>query len=718
MPYKFAPKRALLYTLLALFCFSAPLGLYAQAAQPPSPITEVSVRSDQPVQARLLSEMGSIQAGKPFWVAVKLEMNQGWDTYWVNPGDAGIPTQIDWTLPKGFEAGEIVWPAPQKFENSSMIGFGYTDSVMLLTKITPPKTLPVGEEVTLGAHVRWLACSEICQPGDAQLHLTLPISDNAKLDPVTARDFSRVRETLPKELTKSEGKVTVQKESDSVVLHYKPEGRDLTDQIENVQFFPEEQNVFDLSAPQMVQIERGGVTVNLKKGVEELPNTIRGLLVIQEKGSPEATIYQVNSAMGAFAFAQLGGEMHGYLWALILAFFGGLILNVMPCVLPVVALKIFSFVKMGQDSRRVIFQHGIVFTLGVLISFWILSGALLLLRAYGASIGWGFQLQEPAFVAVMAGLLFMLGLSLMGVFELGTSMISVGQGAQKASSPYTSSFMSGVLATLVATPCTGPLLGPALGFALTLPTFGAMTIFTGMGLGMASPYLIFAGFPSLVRYLPKPGPWMGIFKQLMGFIMMATVLWLIWVFMAQTSQIALIVLLASFLGLSIAAWIFGEWATPMKPKRTRFVARAIALLILAFSGYQMLSAARMAPIEETQQLVESGQWQSYSPDKVRELRAEGKPVFVDFTAKWCLICQANKVVLHSSEVGSAFKEHGVVTMTADWTKRDPEITKQLESLGRTGVPVYVLYPAEGSKKPVILPQTLTSAMVKEYLEQL
>jgi thiol:disulfide interchange protein len=704
-------KKAISYTLLAFILSSTPLALAAQESLPPSPTTESVARSDQPVKATLISEVSSVQDEKPFWVAVKLDMKEGWDTYWINPGDAGIPTQIEWNLPKGFTAGEIIWPAPKKFESSSMVGFGYTDSVMLMTKITPPKDFQSGE-VKLGAHVRWLACNEMCQPGEADLHLTLP-KGNGAIDTTTQGDFENARLALPKELTKKEGKVSVQKESDGVVLHFKPEA--LSDKIEQAQFFPEEQNVFDLSS-QSVQIDRGGVTVNLKKGVEELPGQVKGLLVIQEKGNPEKTILQVNSAMGVFASSQVGGEINGYLGALVLAFLGGIILNVMPCVLPVIALKIFSFVKMGQENRRSIFQHGMIFTMGVLVSFWILSAALLLLRAYGQSVGWGFQLQEPGFVAVMIGLLFLLGLSLLGVFELGASLTSMGEGAKKSSSPYISSFMSGVLATLVATPCTGPLLGPALGFALTLPTLGAMTIFTGMGLGMASPYLLFAAFPNLVRYLPKPGAWMVIFKQTMGFVMMATVIWLVWVFMAQTSQLALVILLASLLGLSVAAWIFGEWATPVKPKKTRYIATGITALLLAISGYQMLEAAKMVSTQSVA-VADSGEWQAYNPEKVKELREEGKPVFVDFTAKWCLICQANKVVLHSSEVSKAFKKHGVVTMTADWTKKDAEITKQLESLGRTGVPVYVLYPADSSKKPIILPQTLTNATVQQYLNQ-
>lgn len=665
---------------------------------------EEVVQHSEPVKAALLSENKVVEPGKPFWVGVELTMNQGWDTYWVNPGDAGLPTQINWQLPEGFKAGAIQWPYPQKFSDGTMVGFGYTDSVMLLSEIIPPKDY-TGEKIEIGADVTWLACKDSCMPGNAHLDLTLPTGKNEP-NLELAPQFARAKAMLPK---KPAGKISAQVEKDTIALKLTPP---ISPQnVEEVLFYPSTKDIIDYNAPQQVQVDRSGVTLNMKAG-KELANQMEGVLVISQKGSSEKMVYQVDATLRD-AISHFSGISNLGI-ALGLAFLGGLILNVMPCVLPVIALKIFSFVKMAGERRRVILQHGGVFTLGVLVSFWVLSGALLLLRSFGQSIGWGFQLQEPLFVASMIGVLFLLGLSLFGVFELGTSMISLGSKSQVKSSPFLSSFMGGVLATLVATPCTGPLLGPALGYAMTLPTMLSLSIFTVMGLGMASPYLLFSAFPKLVRFLPKPGNWMVTFKQIMGFLMMATVVWLVWVFAAQVGHIALLALLLSLVILGIAAWIYGNFAAPLKNKKTRRVAKFLTVALIALASIGTIKATKTFPVLE--QVEQSEGWETYSPEKVETFRAEGKPVFVDFTAKWCLICQANKVALRSAEVTREFKEKGVVTLSADWTKKDAVITKQLEQLGRTGVPVYVLYPADRAQEPIILPQTLSSKIISEYLK--
>jgi thiol:disulfide interchange protein len=302
---------------------------------------------------------------------------------------------------------------------------------------------------------------------------------------------------------------------------------------------------------------------------------------------------------------------------------------------------------------------------------------------------------------------------------MGTSLISLDQAAKKTSSPMGSSFLSGVLATLVATPCTGPLLGPALGFAMTLPPFSSLLIFTTMGLGMASPYLVFSAFPKLVRYLPKPGNWMVVFKQLMGFLMMATCLWLVWVFAAQTSEIAVFLVLASLLLIAVGSWVYGHFGALHRKKVSRRVATVIAALIVFTGSAGAISVANNHRSSTTLTAASlDGKWEAYSPEKVAALRKEGTPVFVDFTAKWCLICQANKVTLHSSEIQKAFEDRGVVTMMADWTKKDSTITEALHHLGRSGVPVYVLYSGNPEEPPLILPQTLTGSIVKDYLAKI
>lgn len=669
---------------------------------------------EESVRAELIVEEESIQPGRPFWVGVELKMAEGWDTYWLNPGDAGFPTKVLWTLPEGFEAGPLQWPYPKKFETDSLVAFGYTDTVVLLSKITPPANLSSGVPIKIEADVNWLACKDACVPGEAHLVLPLSVSANTPQPNSLAAQFTQARDALPQE---GDLRVQVQKEEIVLTLNSKNLGS-----VTEVLFVPEEGDLIDYSAPQTFQKNDNQLTINVKRAHpdKEMPGHVKGVLIISEKESVRAVQVDGDIAVPASDDAVSSVGM-----ALGLAFLGGLILNVMPCVLPVIALKIFGFVKMAHQRRTVVLKHGAIFALGVLVSFWILSGALLVLRAYGEGIGWGFQLQEPVFVAILATILFLLGLSLFGLFELGTSMISVGHKASTvaSSSPLGSSFMSGVLATLVATPCTGPLLGPALGFAMTLPPIKALSIFTSMGLGMAFPYLLFSAFPSLIRFLPKPGNWMITFKQLMGFLMMATVVWLVWVFGAETDNMATFVLLASFLLMAIGAWIFGRWGTPASSKIKRlFAAICAATLLVAGGGATIMTAQQhremfFPPVEGTRLVSDHG-WEMYSAERLETLRGQGVPVFIDFTAKWCLICQANKVTLHSSDIQNAFQEKGVITMIADWTKKDPSITKELEKLGRTGVPVYALYSGGPDASPHILPQTLTGRVVREYLGKL
>lgn len=675
--------------------------------------------AQDPVQARLVVEEQAVHPGRPFWVGIELKMADGWDTYWRNPGDSGFPTQVTWHLPDGFKAGPLQWPYPEKIENESLVAFGYTHTVMLLTEITPPKNLAADQNIELKADVNWLACKDACVPGNAHLETALPVTDKQPtIEPSLAPLFTQARQALPKQ----EGKFTVQSQADQLVLS----GHSFTQEgVEQVLFIPDEAEVVDYSAPQPFKKEGDKLTINIKRaqpGSDQ--QALKGVLVLSGKGGSVKKAIQVDSTIEASPASAPTEGVNSLAMALGFAFVGGLILNVMPCVLPVIALKIFSFVKMAHQRRSVILKHGGMFSLGVLVSFWVLSGALLVLRAYGEGVGWGFQLQEPVFVAILASLLFLLGLSLFGVFEMGTSLISLGnKTASSDSSPLRSSFMSGVLATLVATPCTGPLLGPALGFAITLPPVEALSVFSMMGIGMASPYLLFSAFPKLVRFLPKPGNWMVVFKQLMGFLMMGTVVWLVWVFGAQTDNMATFVLLAALLVMAIGAWIFGRWGSPARKRMTRLVATGLAAAIFVTGGGSAILTAKNYRAMFTESngstnLVADQGWEAYSPERVSELRAQGVPVFVDFTAKWCLICQANKVVLHAADIEKAFQEKGVVTMVADWTKKDPVITEQLQKLGRTGVPVYVLYPGDASVAPYILPQTLTSSVVRDYLSKL
>lgn len=698
---------------LSLFLLASPFTskVLASSTTTSSPVKTEQAATTEPVTAHLISEQSSIQPGQKFWVGIELNMADGWDTYWINPGDSGFPTNVKWQLPDNFQVSNIQWPYPERFATDSLVAFGYTKSALLLAEVTPPENLPVGKDINIKADVNWLACKDQCLPGNAQLNLTLPVAkDVPKANDTAAAQFLKGRENLPKSL--DQNAVSIKTKKDAIVVNFKPSPKQF-DEISDVMFIPETKEMIDYKAPQHLQKKSQEYFLNVKRidPKKELPNHVKGVLVISEKGSEIKKAVQIDMPLNG---SQGSSAMH-YEIALICAFVGGLILNVMPCVLPVISLKLFSFIKMAQEKRREIFKQGVLFTSGVIISFWVLSALLLILRASGQGIGWGFQLQEPMFVATLTLVLFLLGLSLFGVFELGTSMISVGDKISSKSSFLKGSFMSGVLATLVATPCTGPLLGPALGLAMTLPPFSSMVIFTAMGLGMASPYLIISAFPKLIRFLPKPGAWMNTFKQIMGFLMMGTCAWLIWVFVGQTDHTALFVLLISLLLFAIGAWIYGTWNTLMKKRRTRIMATCISLLILLMGGGMTYTAVQA---QKNIAVVEKHEGQVFSAKKVEELRAEGKTVFVDFTAKWCLICQANKAVLHSAEIQKVFQENNIVFIEADWTKKDTEITKVLHDLGRSGVPVYVLYPADTKQPPIILPQTLTKSVVQDYVSKL
>ncbi len=413
--------------------------------------------------------------------------------------------------------------------------------------------------------------------------------------------------------------------------------------------------------------------------------------------------------------------------ALVFAFVGGMILNLMPCVLPVMSLKVMSFVKMAGQSRSLTLKHGLMFSLGVILSFWCLALVMLVLRAYGEVVGWGFQLQEPLFIVLLISLLFVLALNLFGVFEWGVFFASWAGQTQvetvRKSSGYGGSFFSGILATAVATPCTGPFLGSAIGFAVTLPIFQSLLVFTSLGLGMCFPYLLLAAFPSYLRFIPKPGAWMEIFKQGMGFLLLATILWLMWVFSAQTDSFSLIYLLIGLLCFSVCAWIYGKACSPVVNRKIRIVAHCF-IILFAILGYKIILIPQSSwPSSDTVFTTRSSadhwsDWEDFSPERVAQLRNEGKPILIDFTAKWCLICQANHLVLASDEIKERLEQSGVVKMKADWTKNNPIITQELRKFGRNSVPLYILYGNDQKREPMILPQVLTPSIVTEHLNKI
>lgn len=670
-------------------------------------------------EVELISEVSSIQPGKSFWVALRLEANEGWHTYWRNPGDTGLPTDIDWQLPEGFSASEIFWPRPERIEADTLMNYGHYDDVYLLTRIDSAEDSATTSPVTLQAHVSWLVCKEICIPEQADLTLSLPVTE-AVPQPTQAQQavFAKARQALPRP---SPWPVSFISAPETLTLRVKSDTF-AAEQVEDVWFIPFQEEIIDNTAPQTLTVYPRGFSLEVQRAEETdaAPEHLRGLLLLQTQGQASAPMRAFNvdavAASDALSVA-MGSNRSLALLAreAFLAFLGGLILNLMPCIFPILSIKVLSFIQHSHQPSGHIRRHGLVFTAGVLVTFSVIALTLILLRGAGDQIGWGFQLQSPGFVMVLAYLLFALGLSLSGAFTLGNTLMGVG--SRLADRPgYGGAFASGALATVVATPCTAPFMGAALGYALAQPWYTGLIVFQSMGLGLAFPYLLLTFNPQLFRFLPRPGVWMVRLKELLAFPLYATVVWLVWVLSLQTGPGGILAVLVGILLIGFAAWL---WQITRAGKKRRVLGSVgvMALLLIALglaavpSSFNHQDNAVLA----VRQSGEGPVWEPFSRERLAELRAAGKPVFINFTAAWCMTCLANeRVALSSHEVAEQFAQAGVVYLKGDWTNRDPEITDFLNAFGRSGVPLYVYYPP-GAAKPIILPQILSERLVLQKL---
>ncbi len=678
--------------------------------------------------AELVAGVGAVTPGQTFDVALRLELDPHWHVYWKNPGDTGLATTVDWTVAEGVKVGELEFPTPEKIITPpDFVSYGYEGELFFLAKVTVPEGLSVGETLSLKADASWLACEKICIPGGAKLALELPVvaaGEAVVSSPWTAA-LQEARANLP---AVPDGAAFTFEALDSTISAQVEWGGLAGIDSDALYFYVEEEGLVSSDAPQNFVLSGSSLIISMQKSEyhEGEVDRLTGVLV-SESGFPaaggvravfldSARVPGVGASTGSAAVPAAG---IGFAQALLFAFLGGVILNLMPCVFPILSVKVLGFVQQsGEDDKKAL-AHGLVFAGGVVASFWALAGALIALRAGGESLGWGFQLQSPYFVGILLLVMFLLGLSLAGVFEVGTSAVSLA-GKVKGDG-YGGSFFSGVLATAVATPCTGPFMGPALGFALTLSAVQSLTVFTFLALGMAAPYVLLSSFPKLLKKLPRPGPWMETFKQLMSFPMFATCIWLVWLMGAHVGNDGLIMVLGGLLVVAIGAWVYGRWSVPSKPAVTRRVS-AIAAAAIAVLGIWMLipseEATQSAGAEYAGGPDQYGVvWESFSPEMVAAARAEGKPVFIDFTANWCLTCKANKaVVFTSDEVKQRFRELDVVMVKADWTKRNPVITQALEEFGRSGVPLNILYDGK-TDTPMILPELLNPGIVLDALDK-
>jgi thiol:disulfide interchange protein DsbD len=661
------------------------------------------------VTVSLLSETASIQPGREVTLGLRLQMADGWHTYWKNPADSGLPTRLTWRLPAGFEAGPLQWPRPERIAAPPLMSYGYEGEVLLPVTVRTPRDLPAGEPLRLAVRADWLECAEICLPGKAELEVVLPVRDAAPAPSDAAPLFARAREDLPGDA--GPWRVRALAVSKRLVLAFTPGTA-----VHEAYFFSDQPQAVEFAEPQKLLQTADGFTLDLAPSLSGPRATrLSGVLAVETAAGPRAVAVDVpvEAAAAAPAGHEVAAPVSPWL-PVAFAFVGGVLLNLMPCVLPVLALKVLGFVR--QAGERRVWRHGLAFTLGVLASFWTLAGLMLALRAGGRSIGWGFQLQSPAFVAAMAVLFLLIALNLMGVFEVGLSLVGAGQ-SRRPSEGHGASFWSGLLATVVATPCTAPFMGSALGFGLSQPAAHSLLVFTALGLGMAAPYLLLSASPRLLRFVPRPGPWMVRFKELMAVPMLATVVFLVWLLGRQAGVDGMAWLLAGLVLVGLAASLYGRAALAAVEGRPRRWSLAGAGLLFA-AGLAMALTRATVPAAASAAAAEASGWEPFSEARRDALRAAGTPVFIDFTAAWCLSCQVNeRVALEDPAVRARLREHGVALLKADWTLRDDRVTAALASYGRQGVPLYVLYGREKDAPPRLLPEVLTPGIVLDALDE-
>lgn len=692
-------KRLLLVLVLILSTMvSGPRLATAQAFEPANGPIGPSARS-QNVEITLISAASKVAPGQTVQVALKQTIARGWHTYWRNPGDSGEPTSLTWTLPEGLTAGEIRWPVPSAIPFGPLVNYGYSDSVVLPVQLSIPKNVTPGTNLAIKVEANWLECADICIPGSGIVSITLPVSTSSEDGPA-AREISTTLSNLPKPLP---GQARVSDLGDAglqLVINGIPANG-------KAYFFAYELAkgaLVDFAAPQTFVQGKDGFGLNLTKSPsfpKELTGPIGGVLVVGEGRTAQA--YDVSAevtiapAMTPVAGAQdtQAGTGLGLVQAWLFAFLGGLILNLMPCVFPILSMKALGLLEASQGDRREARRHGLFYGAGVLVCFIGLAAALIGLKAAGMAIGWGFQLQAPAVITGLAILMTLIGFNLLGFFDIGTSLQGAGSGLTRSGGA-TGSFMTGVLAVVVAAPCTAPFMGAALGYAAVQPAPQALSIFAALGLGFAAPFVGLTFAPGLLKALPKPGPWMVRLREVLAFPMFATAIWLIWVATAQIGQTGVLAALGGIVMAGLAVWVWRTWDS----RTGRLIGLAILLLGLGGAGFY----ASMAP-EASQQRAQAGlDGETWTPARVSELQAQGKVVFVNFTADWCVTCKVNEATVFADpKVRDALSSDRAVYLVADWTSRDDIIAQELARHGRVGVPLYLVYQA-GQSEPQILPQ--------------
>jgi len=672
------------------------------------------------VDVGLHSARAAVAPGERFTIVLRETINEGWHTYWRNPGDSGEPTSLTWALPQGWQAGDIQWPAPHAVPFAMLVNYGYEGEVLFPVEITVPANAQPGSTVTLSAEAYWLVCSDICIPEDATLTLVVPVATQGRDDPQWA---ARVAEAVADIPRREDGvTATIGRGEPARLSVALPNASSFR----NLRFFPFERGVVQAAEPQRPRVGPEGASFSLTQDLQPLGNApLAGLVVYeaQENGAWMHRGVEIEAAPGEaiagtdasaaqfsddYALAELEGAAApapvsaesltgvALLAALGLAFLGGLILNIMPCVLPVLSVKALQFAGGVQngEARR----HGLLYFAGVMVTFLALAGVLIALRGAGEAVGWGFQLQAPWVTSVLALLFFVIGLNLLGVFEFGSGAQNLGSSLVGRDGD-AGAFFTGALAVVAATPCTAPFMASAIGAALTQSAFTTLLIFAALGVGFALPLTLLHFMPGLQKLIPKPGVWMDRVKNVLAFPMFATAVWLVWVLAEQAGADGVAALLLVFVavGLLLLAMRWG---------RAWMIAAALVLAVTGAFVWRPLLGI------EPQDTLISEPW---SAARVTELQNDGRGIFVNFTAAWCVTCKVNEAAAFTPRLAAAFEETDTAYLVGDWTNRDEAIAAELAKHGRAGVPLYLYYPGDGSD-PVVLPQMLSESLVLQTIE--
>ena len=736
-------KHALYHIIIALTLLFAPL---AKAGH------EAAVMETDHAEVEIESDVSAIQAGVPFWLSLEFELEPHWHIYWKNPGDSGLAPQLRWTLPEGFTTEAIHWPTPERINVEGLVNYGYEGITRLLIPVIPPDELAADQRYEFALEASWLVCKDICIPESGKAAITLSV--NPDKTPAFTDDAAGIRltlESLPQLFNET---ADYQRINQQIELRLPlPDGKMKREAIKDAYFFAQEGGVTEPSAPQTFAFDDTHFTVTMKAGTQPIAKEgLGGVLVLTldtgekrafqltaqntsvatnsddtraaESAQTDASLYaappmpsqspltaelasepQTSTSNPAMPMA----DQQPFWQALFFAFLGGLLLNAMPCVFPVLSIKALAISKKAAISPLAVKKQGLAYLLGVVASFLVMGAMLILLKQSGEFVGWGFQLQSPAFITIMMYIFLLLGLSLSGMFELPMMFSSVG--AEKAGEDSISgSFLTGILAVLVATPCTVPFMAPAVGYAFSQPSFITLIFMVALGVGLAFPYLLVSFFPPFRALLPKPGAWMIHFKELMAFFLYATVAWLVWVLSQQTTMDGFFIALQGGVVLALLIW-FGKGKSAVM--RISLFTLAIAMIAGSITYLEPVKDHHYKSQSHAKTITDLAI--PYNAQSLMQLRAENKPVFVNATAAWCITCKVNeRVALRASEIYDSFHTQNITYMVADWTNYDEPITRFLESYERQGVPLYVYFPGNGAQ-PVVLPQLLTKNRVLDVI---